>query len=412
MYRLKGCTGPPFTHPTLPVNAHYLGATSPRSSPLYYLAAIQAALDAYRLDVQVFSPNFTPNNEDVEDVDEDDRITNFIPLVINTMGWTKGLGADLNQKIEDMAQATDVYDIQVDSTAFENQAWFPSPLSKTAKERYPSPDLGRDVKLHLLTAIPPSVLSANYTAADHRALSILSYFHAIFPSPRSMLHVQADTLLLGPLSDTSLTAHTWDTSLPLLAQPPYEVDSRAFRNLVLTGAGSEDVVPAEMGIVLNSAVVGLVTCQFDSELDPGGAPPGNQKTRTGIPYTQGRAQPSPAMSNCLGIALIRSTSTSLSEGSSVETLLSDSQVGMQAQMQMHILTPLPSPYLSQVKIVVKGEMELPVWGWLDHRVDAADRIAGVEQGKVPYLQLGKGPNGAVGGERRRVRRNLMRRAQM
>jgi polynucleotide 5'-hydroxyl-kinase GRC3/NOL9 len=81
-------------------------------------------------------------------------------------------------------------------------------------------------------------------------------------------------------------------------------------------------------------------------------------------------------------------------------------------MQMHILTPLPSPYLSQVKIVVKGEMELPVWGWLDHRLDAADGVAGVEQGKVPYLQCGKGPDGAVGGVRRRVRRNLMRRSQM
>jgi polynucleotide 5'-hydroxyl-kinase GRC3/NOL9 len=79
---------------------------------------------------------------------------------------------------------------------------------------------------------------------------------------------------------------------------------------------------------------------------------------------------------------------------------------------MHILTPLPAPYLEQAKAVVKGEMELPVWGWLDHRVDMADGVAGLEQGKVPYLQLGKGPEGAVGGERRRVRRNLMRRGQM
>lgn len=58
---------------------------------------------------------------------EDERIHDFIPLVINTMGWTKGLGADLNKKIEDMVQPTDVYELEGDSSTFEGQASSPPP---------------------------------------------------------------------------------------------------------------------------------------------------------------------------------------------------------------------------------------------------------------------------------------------
>jgi hypothetical protein len=43
--------GPPFTHPTLPNRAHYVGATTPRSSPAHYLASVQALFQAYELDI-------------------------------------------------------------------------------------------------------------------------------------------------------------------------------------------------------------------------------------------------------------------------------------------------------------------------------------------------------------------------
>jgi len=39
-------------------------------------------------------------------------------------------------------------------------------------------------------------------------------------------------------------------------------------------------------------------------------------------------------------------------------------------------------------------------------------VAGVEPENVPYLQWGKGPVGAFGAKKRRVRRNLMRRGQI
>jgi polynucleotide 5'-hydroxyl-kinase GRC3/NOL9 len=77
---------------------------------------------------------------------------------------------------------------------------------------------------------------------------------------------------------------------------------------------------------------------------------------------------------------------------------------------MHILTPVPPHLFSKCRVLVKGEMELPLWGMLDFRSDVEGVIAGVEKAKVPYLQWGKGEG--LGGEKRRVRRNLMRKGQM
>jgi polynucleotide 5'-hydroxyl-kinase GRC3/NOL9 len=88
------------THPTLPNVAHFIGAITPRSSPAHYLDAAMALIQSYRLDIQ------TP---DVDLADQhESRIFDVIPLVVNTMGWSKGLGADLAQRIEDMLEPTDM----------------------------------------------------------------------------------------------------------------------------------------------------------------------------------------------------------------------------------------------------------------------------------------------------------------
>ncbi|KAF5371487.1 hypothetical protein D9615_009646 [Tricholomella constricta] len=378
--------GPPFTHPTLPHCAHYIGAATPRSSPSHYLAAIQAILETYRLDIQTPAISWNTN-------DDDARISDFIPLVVNTMGWNKGLGADLTLKIQDMAQPTEVYEIEAPVDA----AW-PSPLPPPPPSQpntHPSPSFSfsfssssHQPKQHLLQPIPPSALSTNYSAADHRSLAIISYFHALFPpSP--------------PPQDElpQLTATAWRTSLPLCALPPYEVDiTRTFDKVILTGAGTEDVVPSEIRRVLNGAVVALVACTpgtLDLDLDAN-LPAENARAAmaTAVPYTQGSAPPSPLTSTCHGLALLRSVSPTSTSASA----------------HVHVLTPLPHGLLMESRVLVKGELELPIWGMLDFRSEDGEDVAGVEKGKVPYLQWGKGEG--RGAERRRVRRNLMRRGQM
>ncbi|KZV73603.1 hypothetical protein PENSPDRAFT_602671 [Peniophora sp. CONT] len=327
--------GPPFTHMTVPYQAHYLGSSSPRSSPSHYLSCIEALLHAYRIDLQYGAV------VDVDDDAEDGRIPESIPLVVNTMGWAKGLGADLTLKIEHLAAPSAVF------------SFYPDP----PPEEYDGPPL------HLLDPIAPPTHVPRYTAADHRALALLSYFHSIFPS-----------------SDRTVaqrTAEKWDTRLPLCATPPYELDMRAtIQNVVLAGAGMEDVVPTEILRVLNGALVGLVKSDDD------GAPYTSEGWA--LPYSQAAPPPDPTASHCTALAVIRAVSP---DGSKI-----------------HLLTPLPS----SANTFVKGELEIPVWGMLDFR----DGGAGEETG-LPFLRWGKaGADGAIGGERRRIRRNLMRKGQM
>ncbi len=329
--------GPPFTHPTLPYQAHYIGADNPRSSPSHYLRAIQASVETYRLDLQYATPFVG-----IEDESEDDRITDAIPLVVNTMGWTKGLGIDLARRIEEMIQPTDIFTFDT------------SPLDGDGVD----PDGPR---IHVLEPVmPPS----RFTAADHRALSLLSYFHAVLPNSAHLAPFQ------------SVNASVWNTSLPLCAQPPYELTARlALDRIVLAGAGAEDIVRAELVHVLAGALVALVADAESIRCDDGEL------------YTPGAPVPDPASSSCLGLALVRGVS---SDGS-----------------KLQILTPIPPETLVNARILVMGELRLPIWGWLDFR-SADGGQTGADD--VPFLRWGRSTG--AGGQRRRVRRNIMRRAQM
>lgn len=325
--------GPPFTHPTLPYQAHYLGAHNPRSSPSRYLSAIQALVEVYRLDLQFATPFI-----DIGEDEDDNRVTGIIPLVVNTMGWTKGLGLDLARRIEDLVQPSDIFSF--DTAPPDNGAEADGP--------------------HLHTPEPFSP-SQRFTPSDHRALSILSYFLAVFPA-------------LVPLRQ--LTASRWSTDLPLCARPPYELTSHlALDRIVLTGAGAEDVVRAELKRVLAGALVALVS-----------APPPIEDDIEEL-YTPGSSPPDPASSTCVGLALVRGVS---SDGS-----------------KLQLLTPVPPEKLANARVMVMGELQLPVWGWLDFRDAEGGARPGVD---VPFLRWGR--SAGAGSERRRVRRNIMRRSQM
>lgn len=356
--------GPPFTHPSLPYKAHYVGATSPRCSPAHYLAAVQALLETYKIEVQTSMP---------DDESIDTRVADVTPLVVNTMGWTKGLGADLNAKIEELAEPTHVFEI----IGPEEKGWPTAPPAYDTLYNQSAPSKAFQ---YTLEAISPNLTNTHFNAVDQRNLNILSYFHAIFPSIASASFPSASALL------HQMTANRWETSHPLCARYPYEVDwSRAFHQVILIGAGYEDVIPSEISNVLNGAIVGLVECEPGTE-DPMYPDPSGARE---FPYAQARHPPLPSTSTCHGLALIRAISPS--------------------SPHMHILTPVPPAMLARCRMIVKGELELPIWGMLDF-TDANEGVAGTEKGRVPYLQWGKSEG--LGGERRRVRRNLMRKAQM
>jgi polynucleotide 5'-hydroxyl-kinase GRC3/NOL9 len=299
------------------------------------LRAIQALVEVYRLDLQ-----FATSLVDVEDDREDDQIADLIPLVINTMGWTKGLGADLARRIEELAQPSDIFSFEA------------SPSNDAVEPGGP--------QVHTLEPITPP---QRFTPSDHRAISLLSYFHAVFPSP---IHP-------NPLGQT--TVSRWNTDLPLCARPPYEITSSlALDHIVLAGAGAEDVVRTEIGRVLSGALVALVSAQPQPE-------------EIEELYVPGSPPPDPTSSNCVGLALVRGVSN---DGS-----------------KLQLLTPVPLERVVDARVLVMGELQLPVWGWLDFRSAEGGAGSGVD---VPFLRWGR--SAGAGSERRRVRRNILRRAQM
>ncbi|GJJ07824.1 hypothetical protein Clacol_002029 [Clathrus columnatus] len=331
--------GPSFTHPTIPFRAHYVGSSTPRSSPSQYLSFLRALLETYRTEIQNSYENLA---------DGDNRIGSIVPLVVNTQGWIKGLGADLLQKIEEIVVPTAIFNFEGSQSSLGHSQ--------------------QSAEVYYIQPILPSPSTQYFTATNRRTFAILSYFHAIFDENENVNNGQVIR---------------WNTELPLCSYRPWEVSlKKGIDKIILTGAGFEDVLPDELHHAINCALVGLVCDEQSSdELDE-------------PYYTQGGSLPSPSYSRCVGLALVRGL---------------DLQKG-----KLHLLTPLPPKFLQSCRILVKGELEIPVWGMIDFRDKKNNGVAGASWGKVPYLQMGHGEAGVniIGAAKRRVRRNLMRKNQI
>ncbi len=340
--------GPAFTHPLIPLRAHYLGTYTPLTCPDEYMAAIRSLVSYYRYEVQY--PTTSPSNEP-------------IPLVINTQGWVKGLGEDLLHAIESIAETTHIF-------AFDSQpstelpgtngaGWTTSPPWQAAELPYVV-DNGQSIRdpsqrliEQVLQPAPTSPLQLRYTSADFRILSMMTYFHHDFGTA------------------------TWNLAEPLLAVTPWLIElGTAVEQVILMDEGADGVSAEDLPSALNGSVVALL--ESDESLE-------------GPVYTQGRPYPPLDDTNFLGLALIRAVNVNPSR----KILL--------------LLSSLPPSVLAKAKIIVKnGAIELPVCGMLDWRNGgfSDEGLAGMSWGDVPFLDV-SGVE-VVGGDRRRFRRNLMR----
>jgi polynucleotide 5'-hydroxyl-kinase GRC3/NOL9 len=152
----------------------------------------------------------------------------------------------------------------------------------------------------------------------------------------------------------------------------------------MSGEGGEAILPSDLGLALNGNIVALVQV---GDLDPHGSV-----------YDPDLSTPALEEMSYLGLALVRGLRRTPpnSEGEQGYTL--------------HLLTPLPEEVLARANCIIRnGAVELPLCGMLDWRAPNAPDLAGVKWEDVPYLDV-SGVVG-VGGERRRFRRNLMRKGQ-
>ena len=85
--------GAPFTHPRQPYRAFFVGNSTPRDDPEYYIACIQELVRTYYREVS--HTRAWADDEEEDDYHSDDDEDEHIPLIINTQGWIKGIGYDL-----------------------------------------------------------------------------------------------------------------------------------------------------------------------------------------------------------------------------------------------------------------------------------------------------------------------------
>jgi polynucleotide 5'-hydroxyl-kinase GRC3/NOL9 len=338
--------GPAFSHPLTPLRSHFIGSLNPRLSSEHYLASVSHLIEQYRYEVQYPT-----------DPIESSRISEVVPLVINTQGWVKGLGADLLLEIERLAEPSHTYTFaESNGTEGEGDLSFHSDDPNEESDLQLRSGFGFVVPLQPIPATP---LLSRFTASDMRTLSTISYLHS---------------------RASENEAHFWDFSAPLASQVPWQVTTESvFKEIYITGEGADGVLQEDLVLALNNRLVALVE-RTDGTLE-------------GF-YTPGRALPSPTETHCLGMGLIRSISP---DGKTI-----------------HLLTPLSSSSLSRVSVLIASELELPVCGMLDWRIPAhasahPSSLFGVPWEEVPFVVEGK--DQGVGMARRKFRRNIMRRGQ-
>ncbi|KAK4046361.1 Polynucleotide 5'-hydroxyl-kinase grc3 [Microbotryomycetes sp. JL201] len=182
--------GPSFTNVSQPRAIRFCGSTSPANDPAMYSAAVSSLVQTYRDGLQV--------SEDSANM----------PLVVNTHGWNKGLGADLVRKLGLDLKPSHVVSFQ------------PRPSSEHEADASPSQDHLLLTDPIVVDPVPVLPVESRWTAADLRALNLVSHLSRL--SQRWPAH-----------SEIGLTScPLWDFDTPLIARTP----------LLLPFAGSTNAV--------------------------------------------------------------------------------------------------------------------------------------------------------------------------
>ncbi|KND01333.1 polynucleotide 5'-hydroxyl-kinase [Spizellomyces punctatus DAOM BR117] len=305
--------GPPFTHLQPPRRSFYLGATSAKHDPDYYLECLHELYNEY------------------ENTIAGTNSGNMVPLVINTHGWIKGMGVDLLVHFLARVRPTNILQMSVPNN---------TPQSSSKNLNVDLADVlsnmignQTNVCVTQVPAIDDSAARAKFGASDHRALGLLSYFYQTLGHPAALA-----------LSETK-QPHWWSFHEAITARVPYQVPFKSLKIRFMHG----EVPFSQTFHALNGCVVALVIDQTAYET------PQNVSSTVEISdedvYHEAakslRIVPSqipliPASHNCVGLGLVRSI---------------DIETGV-----FYIVTgPIPPKQLAEVNMLVRGAaMEIPV----------------------------------------------------
>lgn len=421
------------THSAVPSSvqrqSHYLGQTTPKDIPSTYLAAVEALVSHWRSQSSTTtrrrgqtasSPPFTPTH-----------------LIVNTMGWTKGLGSELGARVEALLRPDVIYDLHAMNSyggAISAAALPRASMTQEYRDAYGgvSHPGSRVVPLHGYSSTASGLESSSTASqsqlppADRRTLSIMTALH----------------------SSSASTAH-WDFRTPLLEQKPLVVDIQT-ANLTMAYVPASRTSLGHTShriMALNGELVALCSGADDPTLasssetdhmtsDSSSAQPAWQEH-----FFSRNAAPLPAFHN---LAIVRHIDDSSSHR--LQLLVPRSSI--------LDLVHIPTPTLRVSNPSISPTLSLPIWAYLDAQAvrramrgwpavlpdadnvdtntaaEYTDTLAGVPFSQVPFLdfpdQQTKQPPQhqhpsassfttqspqVIGGQRRRVRRNLMRKNQ-
>lgn len=148
-YITQPILGPAFSHQHLePARSFFFGSVHPKDNPDYYLACFSELVDHW-------------------------QTTKHIPLVVNTQGWVSGLGYDLLMDQIQKVSPTDIFATRHAMLRYRN---LPATFNADVINM-----IGNDAATtHSIDCViqqtTESTLSGNYTAADHREMTLGSYF--------------------------------------------------------------------------------------------------------------------------------------------------------------------------------------------------------------------------------------------
>lgn len=253
--------GPPFTRPNLECKrSFYIGSNSPKNDPIYYQNCIFELIKVYREEAMNW----------MGDEDEDSSLYRYLPLVVNTHGWVKGLGYDLLFLLmEDVAPthvfgfgdyAASGYSMPPD---FEERTMAVLLMQQHHRVDYPRRLIRLDkaaIPTLALTSTShsrqrqqrPTTMADKYPAADLRQLMFISYMYQ-------------DAHAFGTRTEDQRS--WWRTNLRLVERIPWTIDWR--HHLKGIWVLFDDVPSSQLLYALNGSVVGLVG---DIHTDEGDAP--------------------------------------------------------------------------------------------------------------------------------------------
>lgn len=248
-----------------PYRAFCVGATSPKNDPDYYLACVAELVRVWRKELS------------------------HLPLVVNSSGWFKGMGLDLLHHI--------LRSSSFSAVAYLNRIFHQN--TADASDGFLTGCLSEASVLHRLPGTCDDYASKlKFTAADHRILSLCSYFLA-------------------------------SKHISVTRQVPFRVKWNSVRIKFLL----QDVPYRQSLFALNGAIVGLVVdqCSYNTH---------KQQTNN-LQIIPSATASSPKDTHCVGFAIIRAIDAQASE--------------------FHIVTPVNAFILQQVNLIVRSPgLEMPV----------------------------------------------------